>query len=109
MGEISGGPISSNASSLFHVSVIRTLAESPLQAGELWVGTDDSTVQVSQDGGRSWRDVSPPDLPEWTTITAIDVSPHRLGTVYFSGERHRVSERTPYLYKTADYGSTWQR
>jgi len=109
MGEISGGPISSNASSLFHVSVIRTIAESPLQEGELWAGTDDSTVQVSQDGGRDWRNVSPPDLPEWTTITAIDVSSHRRGTVYFSGERHRVSDRTPYLYKTTDYGSTWQR
>jgi hypothetical protein len=109
MGEISGGPISSNASSLFHVSLIRTIAESPLQEGELWVGTDDSNVQLSRDGGGSWLDVSPPDLPEWTTITAIDVSPHRRGTVYISGERHRVSDRTPYLYKTTDYGSTWQR
>jgi len=109
MGEISGGPISSNASSLFHVSLIRTIAESPLQEGELWVGTDDSTVQISRDGGGSWQDVSPPDLPEWTTITAIDVSPHRRGTVYISGERHRVSDRTPYLYKTTDYGSSWQR
>ncbi|MBW2059844.1 MAG: glycosyl hydrolase, partial [Deltaproteobacteria bacterium] len=109
MGEISGGPISSNASSLFHVSLIRTLAESPLKKGELWVGTDDSTIQVSTDGGSSWQDVSPPDLLEWTTITAIDVSPHRPGTVYISGERHRVSDRTPYLYKTTDYGNTWQR
>ncbi len=109
MGEISGGPISSNASSLFHVSLIRTLAESPLEKGELWVGTDDSTIQVSRDGGGSWLDVSPPDLPEWTTITAIDVSPHRRGTVHISGERHRVSDRTPYLYKTTDYGNTWQR
>ncbi len=109
MGEISGGPISSNASSLFHTSVIRTIAESPLQAGELWVGTDDSNVQVSRNDGESWQDVSPPDLPEWTTITAIDVSHHRPGTVYISGEGHRVSDRTPYLYKTTNYGETWQR
>ncbi len=109
MGELSGGPISSNASSLFYSSLIRTLAESPLEEGELWVGTDDSTVQLSRDGGGSWLDVSPPDLPEWTTITAIDVSPHRRGTVYISGEGHRVSDRTPHLYKTTDYGSTWQR
>jgi len=109
MGKISGGPISSNASSLFHVSLIRIIAESPLKEGELWVGTDDSTVQVSQNGGRNWRSVSPPDLPEWTTITAIDVSPHRRGTVYISGERHRVSDRTPYLYKTTNYGDTWER
>ena len=109
MGETSGGPISSNASSLFHTSVIRTIAESPLIGGELWVGTDDSSVQVSRDGGRSWLNVSPPDLPEWTTVTSIDVSAHRPGTVYVAGERHRVSDRTPYLYKTKDYGKTWQR
>ncbi len=109
MGAPSGGPISSNASSLFHVSLIRTIAESRLEKGELWVGTDDSNVQLSRDGGRTWRNVSPPDLPEWTTITAIEVSPHRPGTAYFSGERHRVSDRTPYFYKTTDYGNTWQR
>ena len=109
MGEVSGGPISSNASSLFHSSVIRTLAESPLREGELWVGTDDSNVQISRDGGQNWIDVSPPDIPEWTTITAIDVSHHYPGTAYISGERHRVSDRTTYLYKTTDYGDTWQR
>jgi len=109
MGGVPGGPISSNGSSLFFSSLIRTIAESPLREGELWVGTDDSTVQVSRDGGASWLDVSPPDLPEWTTITAIDVSAHQPGTVYISGGRHRVSDRTPYLYKTTDYGNTWQR
>lgn len=109
MGEISGGPISSNASSLFHSSVIRTLAESPVTSGEIWVGTDDSNVQVTRDSGHTWIDVSPPDLPEWTTITSIDVSHHEPGTVYISGGRHRVSDRTPYLYKTTDYGDSWKR
>jgi hypothetical protein len=109
ISEISGGPISSNASSLFHAGVIRTISESPINEGELWVGTDDSTVQVSRDGGQSWHDVSPPDLPEWTTITAIDVSHHQPGTVYIAAEGHRVSDRTPYLYKSTNYGETWQR
>lgn len=108
MRETSGGPISSNASSLFHVSLIRTIAESSITKGELWVGTDDSTVQFSLDGGKSWQDVSPPALKEWTTITAIEISPHTPGTVYISGERHRVSDRTPYIYKTKDYGKTWK-
>ena len=109
MGETSGGPISSNASSLFHSSVIRTVSESPIHQGELWIGTDDSNVQVSRNGGQSWSNVSPPDLLEWTTITAIDVSHHFAGTAYISGERHRVSDRTPFLYKTTDYGESWQR
>ncbi len=109
MQKIPGGPITSIASSLYYVSLIRTIAESPIQEGELWIGTDDSTVQVSRDGGGSWEDVSPPDLPEWTTIYAIDVSPHHRGTAYLAGERHRVSDRTPYLYKTTDYGRTWER
>ena len=109
MQEESGGPISSNASSLFHVSMIRTIAESPLNQGEIWVGTDDSTVQYSPDGGGRWIDVSPPDVPEWTTITGIDVSVHVPGTVTVSGGRHRVSDRTPYLYRTTDYGRNWRR
>jgi len=108
MGKIPGGPITSIASSLYYVSLIRAIAESPIEEGELWVGTDDSMVQISRNGGENWTDVSP-DLPEWTTITAIDVSRHRPGTAYISGERHRVSDRTPYLFKTTDYGQTWQR
>ena len=100
----SGGPVGSNTSSIFHADVFRTISESPINEGERWVGTDDSTGQVSRDGGQSWHDVSPPDLPEWTTITAIDVSHHQPGTVYIAPELHTVSDRTPYLYKSTNYG-----
>ena len=109
MQTIPGKPITSRASSLFYVSVIRTIAESPIETGELWIGTDDSTVQVSKSGGKTWENVSPKDLPEWTTITAIDVSRHAPGTAYLAGERHRVSDRSPYLYRTTDYGHTWRK
>jgi photosystem II stability/assembly factor-like uncharacterized protein len=109
MQTIPGKPITTRASSLFYVSVIRTIAESPLDKGEMWIGTDDSTVQVTRNGGKTWENISPKDLPEWTTITAIDVSRHDRGTAYLAAERHRVSDRTPYLYKTTDYGRTWQK
>lgn len=109
MGNIPGRPITSIASSLYYVSLIRAIEESPLDSNELWVGTDDSTVQYTRDGGGTWHNVSPPDMPEWTTVTAISASAHRAGTAYISGERHRVSDWTPYLYKTTDYGRTWQR
>ena len=109
MQKIPGGPVTSLASSLFYVSLIRTIAESPITKGELWVGTDDSNVQTSKDNGTTWENVGPKDLPEWTTITGIDVSPHDPGTVYVAGNRVRVSDLTPFFYKTTDYGKTWQK
>ena len=60
------------------------------------------------DGGKTWANVSPPDLPDWTTISAIEPSPHARGTAYVAGHGYRVSNRTPYLYKTTDYGKTWR-
>ena len=109
MAKIPGGPITTVQSSLYYVSLIRIIEESPVVKGELWVGTDDSTVQVSRNGGKTWDNVSPKDLPEWTTITNIDVSRHAPGTAYIAGERHRMSDWAPYLYKTTDYGKTWQK
>jgi photosystem II stability/assembly factor-like uncharacterized protein len=109
MGKIPGGPITSIASSLYYVSTIRAIEESPLDADEIWVGTDDSTVQYTTDGGKTWNNVSPPDMPEWTTIWAVDASAHQKGTAYVAGERHRVSDRAPYIFKTTDYGKTWEK
>jgi photosystem II stability/assembly factor-like uncharacterized protein len=109
MGKIPGGPITSIASSLYYVSTIRAIEESPLDAREIWIGTDDSTVQYTTDGGSTWNNVSPPDMPEWTTIWGVDASAHRRGTAYVAGERHRVSDRAPYIFKTTDYGKTWQK
>jgi photosystem II stability/assembly factor-like uncharacterized protein len=109
MQKLPGGPFESMWSSLYWVSLAQALAESPLQKGELWAGTDDSTVQMTRDGGKTWENVSPPDLPEWTTIATIEVSPHARGTVYLAAHRYRVSDRTPYFFKTTDYGRTWQK
>ena len=109
MQKTPGGPITPTASSLYYVSLIRAITESPLAKGELWVGTDDSNVQVTRDAGKTWENVSPKDLPEFTTITAVDVSPHDRGTAYLAGNRVRVSDQAPYFYKTTDYGRTWQK
>jgi len=109
MQKVAGTPITSMWSSLYWVSLAQALAESPLEKGELWVGTDDSTVQMTRDGGKTWENVSPKELPEWTTISTIEVSPHARGTVYLAAHRYRVSDRAPYFYKTTDYGHTWQK
>jgi len=104
-----GRPITSFTSSLYHVCLAHAIAESPLERGELWFGSDDSTVQVSRDGGQNWENVSPSDLPEWATIDTIDVSPHDRGTAYLAAHRYKMADRTAYLYKTTDYGRSWQK
>ena len=109
MQKIPGGPFDKKSSSLLWVCLAQALTESPLKKGELWVGTDDSTVQMTRNGGRTWENVSPKDLAEWTTIQTIEVSPHDQGTAYLAANRYRVSDRTPYFYKTTDYGRTWQK
>jgi photosystem II stability/assembly factor-like uncharacterized protein len=107
LSKMPGGALSSQWSSLYWVSLAQSLAESRLEKGELWVGMDDSTVQMTKDAGKTWQDVSPKDFKEWTTTAAIEVSPHARGTAYLAAHRYKVSDLTPYFYKTTDYGSTW--
>lgn len=109
MMHIDGGPITWQQLSSQYTSTIYSFAESPLKAGELWAGSDDGSVHFSPDDGKTWLDRSPKDLPEWTGIYSIEVSPHTPGTVYIAANRHELSDHTPYFEKTTDYGKTWQR
>jgi photosystem II stability/assembly factor-like uncharacterized protein len=104
----SGGPITKDTSGAEHYCTIATLRECPLEPGVLWAGSDDGLVHVSRDGGANWDDVTPPDLPEWTYIRTVEPSPHRAGTVYVAATKYKLDDNTPYLYRTDDYGATWQ-
>jgi hypothetical protein len=75
----------------------------------LWAGSDDGSVHYSPDGGRTWLNRSPKDLPQWTGIYSIEVSAHDPGTVYIAPNRHELSDHTPYLEMTTDYGKTWHK
>jgi photosystem II stability/assembly factor-like uncharacterized protein len=85
------------------------LAESPLQRGLLWAGTDDGLVHVSEDAGGSWREVTPRDLPDWTVVSILEPSPHDPAACYLAAENHRQDDFAPCLLRTADLGATWQR
>ncbi len=85
---------------------IATLAESPLAPGVLWVGSDDGLIHLSRDGGATWRDVTPPGLPRWAT-TCVEASPHDPGGAYVSATLHALDDFRPYLFKTTDYGASW--
>jgi hypothetical protein len=104
----SGGPITKDTSGAEHYCTIASLRECPIEPGVLWAGSDDGLVHVSRDHGENWEDVTPPDLPEWTFIRTVEPSPHHAGTVYLAATRYKLDDTTPYLYKTDDYGASWQ-
>jgi len=103
----SGGPITKDNTSVEYYCTIFALAESPVQQGVLWVGSDDGLVHVSRDGGKNWKNVTPKELPEWAMISIIEPSPHDAGTAYVAANRYKSDDFAPYLYKTTDYGATW--
>lgn len=105
--EASGGPITHDTTGAEHYCTIFSFVESQHQRGVFWAGSDDGLVHVSKDDGSTWADVTPPDMPEWTTISMIEVSPHDPGTAYLAGWRYKLDDYNPYLYKTNDFGQSW--
>jgi len=93
-----------------HWGTITTLAESPLKAGVLWVGTDDGRVQVSKDGGATWADVAPRigGVPKGTYVSRVEGSRAGEGAAYVAFDGHRGDDFRPYLFRTDDYGQTWR-
>jgi photosystem II stability/assembly factor-like uncharacterized protein len=105
----SGGPITKDNTGVEYYCTIFAVAESPLTAGEIWAGSDDGLLHITRDGGKNWENITPPTMPEWTMINAIDVSKHKKGTAYIAGTRYKLGDFAPYLYKTTDYGKTWTK
>ncbi len=105
----SGGPITKDQTSVEYYGTVFTIAESPLEKGVIWTGSDDGVVQITRNGGQSWEKITPPDLPEWARISIIDASPHAKGTAYVAANRFQLNDFAPYLYKTSDYGKTWTK
>ncbi len=108
MGD-SGGPITKDQNGPEFFATIFTIAPSRLEKGTLFVGSDDGRVHLTRDGGASWANITPPDMPDFTTVSLIDASPHAPGTAYVAGKRYRLDDRAPYAWRTRDYGKTWTR
>ncbi len=106
----SGGPITQDNTGAEFYSNLFAIAESPLEPGVIWVGSDDGLIHVTRDDGANWEDVTPPAgmSPRLNMINCIDPSPFRKGTVYAAATSYKFGDYTPYLYKTTDYGKTWK-
>ncbi|MBS34427.1 MAG: glycosyl hydrolase [Thiotrichales bacterium] len=104
----SGGPITKDTSGAEHYCTIYTFRESPHEPGVFWSGSDDGLVQVSRDNSQSWNDVTPKELPEWSFIRTVEPSPHDAAKVYVAATRYKLDDRAPYVFKSSDYGESWQ-
>jgi len=105
----SGGPLTQDNTSVEYYDTIFALAESPLEKGLLWAGSDDGLVHVTRDGGQHWSNVTSKEFGDWSLVSIIDASPHSAGTAYVAIDRHKLDDFHPYLFKTADYGKTWTK
>lgn len=86
---------------------IWSIAPSARHAGEIWVGTDDGLIQQTRDGGAHWKNVTPPNLPEWIKVSAIDVSEREDGVAYVALDGHRIDDLQPHVMATRDFGAHW--
>src|SRR5262245_53995637 len=105
----SGEPITRDVTGEEFYSTLYAIAESPLEKGVIWTGSNDGPFFVTRDNGRTWTNVTPKDLPEGGRVQYIDVSPHRKGSAYFAVYRWLLGDYQPYIYRTDDYGKTWTR
>ena len=104
----SGGPITQDNTGVEFYGTIFAGEESEQEEGVIWIGSDDGLVHVSRDGGKTWKNVTPPMSPKQNMINCIDVNPHKKGGAYVAATSYKFGDYTPYLYKTDDYGETWQ-
>ena len=105
----SGGPITQDNTGAEYYANIFAIAESELEEGVIWVGSDDGLIHITKDGGETWENITPPKKlsPKLNMINSIDPSPFKKGKAYVAATSYKFGDYTPYLYKTEDYGKSW--
>jgi photosystem II stability/assembly factor-like uncharacterized protein len=104
----SGPPTMSSAKSRGY-GVIYTIAPSPLDTNVIWTGSDTGLIYLTRDAGKTWNNVTPSGLSDWSKISIIDAGHFDAGTAYAAIDRHRLDDMTPSIYRTHDYGKTWTK
>ena len=105
----SGGPITQDNTGVEYYCTIFAAAESPISEGLLWVGSDDGLVHVSRDGGENWTNVTPSRAPKYLMINSVEPDPRDPGTCYIAGTLYKDGDFKPYIYKTTNYGTSWNK
>ncbi|MBI3949455.1 MAG: hypothetical protein HY314_03265 [Acidobacteria bacterium] len=107
--EESGGLTVDNSDAEAHTTIY-TISESPKNGEIIWVGTDDGNVQITRNGGKTWTNMvaNVPGLPPYTWVSTVEASRFDEATAYATFDGHMNGDMKPYVYKTTDYGKTWQ-
>ncbi len=105
----SGEPITRDVTGEEFYSTLYAITESVREPGVIWTGSNDGPFHVTRDNGKTWKDVTPKDLPTGGRVAWIESSPHRNGSAYFAVYRYLLGDYAPYIYRTDDYGATWTR
>jgi photosystem II stability/assembly factor-like uncharacterized protein len=104
---VDGGPISIEGAGGETYGTITYIAESPLTAGTLWVGSDDGLVHLTRDDGAHWTNVTPRGMSD-AEVQSIEASPHDPAKAYLAVSRYKLGDFAPMIYRTSDYGRTWK-
>ncbi|MGD0414263.1 MAG: hypothetical protein ABSA80_02810 [Terriglobales bacterium] len=88
--------------------VVFTIAPSALNRDLIWAGSDTGLIHLTREGGKNWKDVTPPGVSDWSKISLIEASHFDPAVAYAAVDRGRLDDQTPYIYRTRDYGATWQ-
>ena len=102
------GPATVENSKQRGYGVVYTIAPSGLDGNLIWAGSDTGLIHVTRDGGKNWKDVTPHGLGDWSKISLIEASHFDPAEAYAAVDRHRLDDQKPYLYRTRDFGATWQ-
>ncbi len=105
----SGGPITKDQNGPEIYGTIFSIAPSKTDAQTIWTGSDDGMVYITRDGGKNWKNITPPGIPDLIRISLIEASPHKPGTAYVAAKNYQADDRRPYAYRTDDYGATWTK
>jgi photosystem II stability/assembly factor-like uncharacterized protein len=103
----SGGPITKDNTSVEYYNTIFALVPSVHDRNTIWAGTDDGRIHITRDGGGAWEEITPNDMPDWGLVSIIEESPHEPGVAYAAVNRYKLDDFAPYIFKTSDYGNSW--
>lgn len=103
-----GGPVNFDVSGAEFYDTILDIAPSPRDPNVIWVGTDDGLVQLTRDGGRSWRNVTMKGVGAYGRVSCVEASPWSAGSAYAVVDRHFMGDPSPYVFATGDFGATWR-